>query len=49
MQGPTRGVERIHPPPTNSKNMLKSFCEVGYANFMPNVFAAGKRITMEFW
>jgi len=23
---------------------LKSFCEEGYANFRPNVFAAGKRI-----
>ena len=40
-------IERIHPPPTNSKNRLKSFCEVGYANFRPNVFAAGKRISME--
>ena len=29
-------IERIHPPPTNSKNRLKSFCEVGYANFRPN-------------
>ena len=47
MQGPTRGVERIHPPPTNSKNRSKSFCEVGYANFMPNVFAAGKKVSME--
>jgi len=26
---------------------LKSFCEVGYANFWPNVFAAGKRMSME--
>jgi len=26
---------------------LKSFSEVGYANFKPNVFAAGKRISME--
>jgi len=26
---------------------LKSFCEVGYANFRPNAFAAGKRISME--
>jgi len=30
-------IERIHPPPTNRKNRLKSFCEVGYANFKPNV------------
>ena len=40
-------IERIHLPPTNSKNKLKSFCEVGYANFRPNGFAAGKRIPME--
>jgi len=40
-------IERTHTPPTNSKNRLKSFCEVGYANFRPNVFAAGKRISME--
>ena len=40
-------IERIHPPPTNSKNRLKSFFEVGHANFRPNVFAAGKRISME--
>jgi len=30
-------IERIHPLPTNGKNRLKSFCEVGYANFKPNV------------
>jgi len=41
------GIERIHPSPTNSKNRYKVFCEVGYANFRPNVFAAGKRISME--
>jgi len=35
------------PPPTNSKNILKSFCEVGYANFRLNVFTAGKRMSME--
>jgi len=40
-------IERIHPPPTKSKNILKSFFAVGYANFRPNVFAAGKRISME--
>jgi len=40
-------IERIHPPPTNGNNRLKSFCEVGYTNFRPNVFAAGKRISME--
>jgi len=34
-------------PPTNSKNRLKSFCEGGCANFRPNVFAAGMRISME--
>ena len=39
-------MERIHPPSTNSKNRLKSFCEVGYASFRPNVFAAGKRISV---
>jgi len=37
----------MHPPSTNSKNRLKSFCEVGYANHRLNVFAAGKRISME--
>jgi len=26
---------------------LKSFCEVGYANFRTNVFAAGKWISMD--
>jgi len=40
-------IERIHPPPTNSKNILKSFCEVGYANFRPNIIAACKRISVE--
>jgi len=40
-------IERIPPPPTNSKNRLKSFCEVGSANFRRNVFAAGERISME--
>jgi len=25
---------------------LKSFCEVGYANFRPNIFGAGKRISV---
>ena len=40
-------IERIHTPPTNSKDRLKSFCKVGFANFRPNVFAAGKRISME--
>jgi len=34
---------------TNIKNMLKSFCEVRYASFMANVFAAGKRISMEIF
>jgi len=37
----------MRPPPTNSKNRLKSFCEVGYANLRPNDFAAGKWISME--
>jgi len=36
----------MHPPSTNSKNRLKSFCEVGYANYRLNVFAA-KRISVE--
>jgi len=40
-------IERIHPPPTNSKYRLKLFCEVGYANFRPNVFGAGKRISIQ--
>jgi len=40
-------IERRHPPPTNSKYRVKSFCEVGYTNFRPNVFGAGKRISME--
>ena len=41
-------IERtVHPPPANNANKLKSFCEVGYANFRPNVFAVGKRISME--
>jgi len=47
MQEEQEEIERIHPPPTNSKNSLKSFCEVGYANFRPNAFPAGKRISME--
>jgi len=40
-------IERIHAPPTKSKNRLKSFCEAGYANFRPNAFAAGERISVE--
>jgi len=44
-KGQQAEIERtVHPPPANSKNRLKSFCEVGYANFRPNVFSAGKRI-----
>ena len=35
----------LHPPIV--KIALKSFCEVGYANFRPNVFGAGKRISIE--
>ena len=47
-RGQQAEIERtVHHPPANSKNRLKSFCEVGYANFRPNVFAAGKRISME--
>jgi len=42
-------IERIHPPHTNSKYRVKSFFEVGYANFRPNVFGAGKRISMEIF
>jgi len=38
-------IERIHSPPTSSKNRFKSFCELGYANFRPNFFATGKRIS----
>jgi len=40
-------IERMHPPPTSTKNRLKSFCEVGYDNFRPNVFAAGRKISTE--
>ena len=40
-------IERVHPPPAVSECRLKSFCEVDYANFRPNVFGAGKRIPME--
>jgi len=40
-------ILRMHPPPTNSKYRLKSFCEVGYDDFRPNVFGASKRISME--
>ena len=47
MQGRQGEIEKIHPPPTNSKNRLKSFWEVGYTNFRPNVFPAGKRISLE--
>ena len=42
-----RKTKRIHPPPTNSKYRVKSFCEVGYTSFRPNVFAVDKRICME--
>jgi len=34
-------IEEMHPPTTSSKNGLKSFCEVGYANSRPNFFATG--------
>jgi len=37
----------MHPPSNNSKNRLKSFCDVGYANYRLIVFAAGKRISVE--
>jgi len=40
-------IERMHPPPTSTTNRLKSLCEVGYANFRPNVFVVGKRISVE--
>jgi len=42
-------IERIHPPPTNSKYRLISFCEAGCANLGPNVFAADKRLAMEIF
>ena len=45
MQGPTRGVEKIHPPPTNSKNRSKSFCEVLYQTFLLLV----RRYQWRFW
>jgi len=37
----------MYPPSTNSKNRLKSFCEIGYANYRLHIFAAGKRISVE--
>ena len=40
-------IEWMHPPPTNSKYRLKLFFEINYANFRPNVFGAGKSISME--
>jgi len=46
-RGQQREIQRIHPPPTNTKYRLKSFCEVSHANFRPNVFAAGKSVSME--
>jgi len=46
-KGQQGAIERINPPSTNSKYRLKSFCEIGYANFRPNVFAAGKKISMD--
>jgi len=39
----------ILPPPTSGKNRLQSFCEVGYAHFRPNVFATGKKMSMEIF
>jgi len=45
-QGQQGEIERIRPPPTKSKNRLKSFFEVGYSNFRPNDFSVGKRISM---
>jgi len=46
-RGQQEEIERIRPPHNNNKNRLKSLCEVGYANFRPNAFSAGKRISME--
>jgi len=46
--GPNKGRLKgyiIHPPTV--KIDRNSVCEVGYANFMPNVFAAGKKISKE--
>ena len=37
----------MHPPPTSNKYRLKLFFDVNYDNFRPNVFGAGKRISME--
>ena len=34
-------------PQTVKIDFVESFCEVGHANFRPNAFAAGKRISME--
>jgi len=40
-------IERIHPPPTSSKNRLKSVCDIGYANLRPNLFVTCKKILIE--
>jgi len=42
-------IERIHPPPTKSKYRLKSFCEVGYANFRPNILLLVREYQWRFW
>ena len=42
-------IERIYPPLTNSKYILKSFCEVGYANFRPNVLVLVRGYHWRFW
>ena len=45
--GPTGGDWKDKSSTHQCNNRLKSFCEVDYANFRPNVFSAGKRISME--
>ena len=40
-KGHQREIERIRPPPTNSKNRLKSFCEVGYVSVFQRFCCSG--------
>ena len=48
--GATRGDWKDNFSSTHQQqNRMKSFCEVGYANYRPNVFVAGKRISVEIF
>ena len=40
-KGHQREIERIRPPPTNSKNRLKSFCEVSYVSVCQPFYCSG--------